>query len=340
MKPGVFPRFTWRAVARSSLWAVLLAALCLFAGRSAWAATYAADVIDGSYRDCRIIWSGDRLTVSFTVDFKSASGNVAGRTFLSRGIAIYAYDAAAKRMIPAATIVAINGTQRSNTTTVGDFTMAFAVPAYPRDHWMNAGAFTAKVSADLYMGTSNYWPAVSVQAANVTTGSWDSVLSRTGALYIGPNMSGCRTIDPTKPPPSPVTTEIKVTAPDWDLGELERGKETTRTFVTDAQRLCLAYDAKYIEYDKYLISVSNHNGVADNKFLLVNAADGSETVPYTLSFTGGGAPMALPSINGLPLTLGKSGRTCLTPTFKAWADAKIKGGDFSDALTFTITTQP
>ena len=48
--------------------------------------------------------------------------------------------------------------------------------------------------------------AVSVQAANVTTGSWDSVLSITGALYIGPNMSGCRTIDPTKPPPSPVTT--------------------------------------------------------------------------------------------------------------------------------------
>ena len=50
--------------------------------------------------------------------------------------------------------------------------------------------------------------------------------------------------------------------------------------------------------------------------------------------------MALPSINGLPLTLGKSGRTCLTPTFKIWVGATIKGGDFSDALTFTITTQP
>ena len=32
---------------------------------------------------------------------------------------------------------------------------------------MNARAFTAKVIADLYMGTSNYWPAVSVQAANM-----------------------------------------------------------------------------------------------------------------------------------------------------------------------------
>ena len=69
-------------------------------------------------------------------------------------------------------------------------------------------------------------------------------------------------------------------------GRAAAGKEATQTFATDAQRLCFAYDAKYIEYDKYLISVSSRNGVADNKFLLVSAADGSETVPYTLSFTG------------------------------------------------------
>ena len=78
------PRRRAMALATRGL-AILLAALCLFAGRSAWAATYSADVIDGSYRDCRIIWSGDRITVSFTVDFKDASGNMAGRTFLSRG---------------------------------------------------------------------------------------------------------------------------------------------------------------------------------------------------------------------------------------------------------------
>ena len=103
-------------------------------------------------------------------------------------------------------------------------------------------------------------------------------------LYRNMPTGDCRKIDP-KPPPAP-GTEITVTAPDWDLGELQRGKEATQTFATDAQRLCFAYDAKYIEYDKYLISVSSRNGVADNKFLLVSAADGSETVPYTLSFTG------------------------------------------------------
>ena len=113
-----------------------------------------------------------------------------------------------------------------------------------------------------------------------------------------------------------------------------------RTFTTDAQRLCFRYNAKYIEYDKYLISASNRNGVAEGKFLLANADDGNQKVPYTLSLAGGGAPVPLPSINGLPLTLGKSGQTCLTPTFKAWAGADVKGGDFGDVLTFTITTQP
>ena len=64
---------------------------------------------------------------------------------------------------------------------------------------------------------------------------------------------------------------------------MERGKETTRTFATDAQRLCFNYDPKYIEYDKYLISASNRNGVVGNKYLLAAKADPGETVPYALS---------------------------------------------------------
>ena len=79
-------------------------------------------------------------------------------------------------------------------------------------------------------------------------------------------------------PPSPVTTEITVSAPDWDLGSWP-GKETTRTFVTDEQRLCFAYDPKFIEFDKYLISASNRNGVAESKFLLASAENGNETTP-------------------------------------------------------------
>ena len=147
-----------------------------------------------------------------------------------------------------------------------------------------------------------------------------------GTLYVGAGVEGCRLINPTQPPPSPVMTEIKVTAPDWDLGELERGKETTRTFATDAQRLCFSYDPKYIDYDKYLISASNRNGVAGNRFQLAGLTDPGERVPYTLSLAGGGDPVALPSADGLSLTLGKSGTTCLTPTFKAWAGADVRRG--------------
>ena len=109
-------------------------------------------------------------------------------------------------------------------------------------------------------------------------------------------------------------------------GRTGAGQETTRTFATDAQRLCFSYDPKYIDYDKYLISASNRNGVAGNKFQLAGLMDPGVTVPYTLSLAGGDEPVALPSADGLPLTLGKSGRTCLTPTFKAWAGADIKGG--------------
>ena len=79
---------------------------------------------------------------------------------------------------------------------------------------------------------------------------------------------------------------------------MERGKETTRTFATDAQRLCFNYDPKYIEYDKYLISASNRNGVVGNKYLLAAKADPGETVPYALSLAGGGAPVACPARMG------------------------------------------
>ncbi|MBR8656100.1 hypothetical protein KDH83_22575 [Achromobacter sp. Marseille-Q0513] len=337
MKRRISPGFVPGAAARLGL----LAALWMCAGRSAWPQTiYSADVIDGGYRDCSMSRNGTHAVVNFTVDFKAAAGNMAGKRFLSRGISVFGYDETGKPAAPVQMFVAINGTDSSIKRLVGDFLIAHAVPAYPRANWMNSQAFTANVRLEVFADTLNNWPALGVRAANVEEGVWSPVLASAGALYIGPGTQGCQIIDPAKPPPSPVTTEIKVTAPDWDLGELERGKETTRTFAADAQRLCFRYDAKYIEYDKYLISVSNHNGVAENKFLLANTEDGSETVPYALSLAGGGAPMALPSINGLPLTLGKSGRTCLTPTFKVWAGANIKGGDFDDVLTFTITTQP
>ena len=343
MKPRIFSCLASCAVARRRLSLVVLAALWLCPEQESWAQFKYADVTNGDYRGCGAYRSGDYYNAYFTVVFKPAAGNMAGETFMSRGIGLHAYDEKGGPSVPMYMAVKINNASGNYYHVYNNFVYQMVVPSYPVAVWMNAQEFTANVQIQIEASTFEKWPAVAVRAMNVPRSGFLSgnlVLDRAGALYLGSGTQGCQLIDPAKPPPSPVTTEIKVTAPDWDLGELERGKETTRTFATDAQRLCFSYDAKYIEYDKYLISVSNRNGVADNKFLLVNAADGSETVPYTLSFTGGGAPMALPSINGLPLTLGKSGRTCLTPTFKTWVGATIKGGDFSDALTFTITTQP
>jgi hypothetical protein len=312
----------------------VLAMLWLCAGRLAWAQIPTGDVIDGGYRDCSVSWSGDKAFLDFTVDFKEATGS-----FLSRAIAVSVYDKTGKRNSPMYLDVYLNRSFNTDKTSSDSYGIAYMSSAYPRPSWGRSTAFTANVRVEAQDPSLKDWPAVAVHAANMSTISKPTYAS-IGALYVGSGTQGCRVVDPSKPPPSPVTTEIKVTAPDWDLGELERGKETTRTFATDAQRLCFSYDPKYIDYDKYLISASNRNGVAGNKFQLAGLMDPGVTVPYTLSLAGGDEPVALPSADGLPLTLGKSGRTCLTPTFKAWAGADIKGGDFSDVLTFTIVTKP
>ena len=57
------------------------------------------------------------------------------------------------------------------------------------------------------------------------------VFSSKDVLPLNMPTGDCRKIDPAKPPPAP-GTEITVTAPDWDLGELQRAAEATQTFAT------------------------------------------------------------------------------------------------------------
>lgn len=328
-----------KVILRSSILG-LLAVLWLCTGRVAWAASY-AEVIDGTYENCSLVQSGDRIAASFTVRFQAASGNIGNSLyFMSRGLAVFFFDEKGNRKRSDGTvIVTMNGMNPTNSLTEFNSNHTYYRSNVGVAHWSNAGRFTATISAEFAASELNKWPAVGFHVSNES--NLDRFYVQKGALYMAPKLGGCRLIKAGEAtPPSPVTTEITVSAPDWDLGELARGKETTRTFVTDEQRLCFAYDPKFIEFDKYLISASNRNGVAESKFLLASAENGNETIPYTLSLAGGGAPVALPSINGLPLTLSKSGRTCLTPTFKAWAGATLKSTDFSDVLTFTIVTQP
>ena len=326
---------------RNGLWRHLLTvwvvALLLCVGKTARAERY-ADVIDGSYSECGIKKLGDyALQVDFTVQFKPAAGNMAGDFFGTRGVAMFAYDATGKRTRLGASDLfyypSMNGTSSGRVVDRPDYSFTFA------DDWQISGAFTAKIRVTLRPSAFQKWPAIGVAPVNITNNGWLPVFPKIGAFYIGPDMLGCQIIDPEKPPPSPATTEITVVAPNWDLGELERGKETTR-IIPEARALCFMYDPKYIEHDKYLINAGNRHGVAANKFLLANTADDGDTIPYMLILVGSGRSTALPNINGQPLTLGNSGRTCLTPVFKAWAGSSIKGGDYSDVLTFTITTTP
>lgn len=214
-------------------------------------------------------------------------------------------------------------------------------PAIQASYGALGTAFDATFELKASKTALGIWPAVAMWPGNSMYGRREYVVDSSGVVYIGTAAHGCTLLsDPALPPPSPVSTEIKVYAPDWDLGELNRGKETVRTFTSDSERRCFRYDPTYIEFDKYLIDASNHNGVVDNRFLLIDKNGAGQTVPYSLTLTGGGAPVALPGIAASEFALAKSGVTCLTHTFRAWADAGIKDEDFSDVLTFTITTKP
>ena len=58
-------------------------------GPGGLAASY-AEVIDGTYENCSLVQSGDRIAASFTVRFQAASGNIGNSLyFMSRGLAVF-----------------------------------------------------------------------------------------------------------------------------------------------------------------------------------------------------------------------------------------------------------
>lgn len=334
-------------LARSIRWlplAALVLACLLDAGASAraWPAVWptdSADVTDaGAYSNCSYFEDATRANITVDVKFRGAAGNVAGKTFMSRGLLFHSYDAQGRlKVIAGNTSGALNGVEGNGAHTGGNYRLFHAIGS--RDPWTNANQFTAKVVITVPLALIADWPALAIYPVN-TTIDQTVVLPRAGAVYIGKGTKGCQVItDHTKPPPPAEVTEIKVSAPDWDLGELARGKETSRTFANPNEQLCFTYASKYIGFEKYLISANNRNGEDLGKYLLVNADDATQTVPYTLGLVGPRETVSLPSATPIQLTLSKDGRTCLNATFKAWASDQVKGGDFSDVLTFTITTQ-
>ena len=283
----------------ASLAALVLACL-LDAGASAraWPAVWptdSADVTDaGAYSNCSYFEDATRANITVDVKFRGAAGNVAGKTFMSRGLLFHSYDAQGRlKVIAGNTSGALNGVEGNGAHTGGNYRLFHAIGS--RDPWTNANQFTAKVVITVPLALIADWPALAIYPVN-TTIDQTVVLPRAGAVYIGKGTKGCQVItDHTKPPPPAEVTEIKVSAPDWDLGELARGKETSRTFANPNEQLCFTYASKYIGFEKYLISANNRNGEDLGKYLLVNADDATQTVPYTLGLVGPRKPCPCPA---------------------------------------------
>lgn len=160
-----------------------------------------------------------------------------------------------------------------------------------------------------------------------------------GGAYIALRSSGgCKVLDPEKPPP-PLSVDLNVTAPDWNLGELPRG-EGEKTFTTSTDQLCFAYTGADVHGKSFVINASNANGTAGNRYRLKNLSDSSQLVPYSVTLDSGAAKVTLPNAANTGLSLDGSGRTCFVPTFKTLVDAKLKEGDYSDVLQFSVVTKP
>ncbi|WZB70832.1 hypothetical protein WJ968_37730 [Achromobacter xylosoxidans] len=127
----------------------LLAVLWLCTGRVAWAASY-AEVIDGTYENCSLVQSGDRVAASFTVRFQAASGNIGNSLyFMSRGLAVFFFDEKGNRKRSDGTVaVTMNGMNPTNSLTEFNSNHTYYRSNVGVAHWSNAGRFTATISAE------------------------------------------------------------------------------------------------------------------------------------------------------------------------------------------------
>ncbi|KVT04130.1 hypothetical protein WK47_18635 [Burkholderia ubonensis] len=161
-----------------------------------------------------------------------------------------------------------------------------------------------------------------------------------GAAYIardGRNGNCMAAKEPeTSAPPLPI--QIKVSAPDWNLGELPRG-DATKTFTNSAEQLCFTYTGTAVGGKLFVINAGSANGVSGNRYRLKHVEDPTQTVPYKVTLDSGTAKLSLPNGSNTALALNSSGKTCFAPTFETSVGGRVKDGDYVDTLTFTVVTK-
>ncbi|VWC35249.1 hypothetical protein BLA13014_06510 [Burkholderia aenigmatica] len=326
-----------------------LVLLLLLLMRSACASAWVLETgpVSNGYSQCSWTDNGNgTVTLGVTIGFNQASskdvatsGNGGNAFFYSRGIQIYLYDKNGNIQSSslAASSVTMNGVKHGTAAQPGNYTIYTNLDQAP---WTDGRPFTANVTVTISKTRIGDWLGVSIRAANYTSGN--DVGEITGAAYVTTDRTGgCTYLDPTvKPPPPPPldTLVLKVTAPDWDLGELPRG-DSQKMFTDPASLLCFETmgAADGIDTVQFVIRADNQNGKVGVNYLLKNAADATQAVPYwiKLSNAATGTATMLPNDSSISVPL-IAGRNCFIPTFSTSVGNDVKGGNYSDVLTFTV----
>ncbi|RQR52309.1 hypothetical protein DIE18_32280 [Burkholderia sp. Bp9125] len=325
----------------------LISFLSVFAGSACAYNNLIYDRVISGYGACSWQDNGDGTSLlKLTINFLEGAGHTGNQPgsrgkFASRGILLYTYDKNGN-MNPssgAAKSVKMN-TAEPMAVWLGGWGFKMYWGGLPTNvagsHWMREEAFNANMEILIDNQVVSDWPALSVQAANGTYG--DAVGEITGGAYLDRfgTVSNCTVVDPVLPPPPPIG--INMIAPDWNLGELPEG-DADKVLSTSADQLCFTYAGAAVSGKAFVINASSANGVVGNRYRLKNVNDASQLVPYSVTLNSGTSSVSLPNVTNTALSLDSSGKTCFVPTFKTTVDPKLKEGDYSDVLTFTVVTK-
>ncbi|MBI0329854.1 hypothetical protein [Burkholderia plantarii] len=332
---------------RTWAWIVILA-VCQFCQPVSAQSMFKQSVVD-SYGNCTWRENGDGTkTASLIINFKAATReNLGGGTSLhSRSLMALAYDKDGKSYSNSTADGYLHATEKMNG--VGsDYGMLVTYTEWPGvidfkingrrpdDAWHNANAFSASVEITF---RGEQWRAISVTAGNVGYFLKGFSQEQTGAAYLYPDSdgSGCEVVPPIHPPKPPVT--IRMSAPDWDLGELPVDHGEKR-FTAPADQLCFSYSGLSGGGVDVVVDADSQNGVVENQYQLKALADPTQVVPYSVALNDGNTEFVLPNRARSAIQLSSSGRTCFAPTFRTYVRPLLKKGDYSDTLTFTVVTK-
>lgn len=294
------------------------------------------------YSNCSYTDNGDgTATAEVTISWKQAAGHTGNSTtaLMSRGILLYIYDRNG-RLQPSSSVVksvALGDVLYQRTYSGSQYLMY--INPFQGD-WIARDAVTS--TARVTFSTRNTWPSLGIRAGNGTAHS--DVADSQGIAYVGDKYGrSCQLgTDPTAPPEPAQDVQIKMSAPDWSLGELKRGEETRKTLAGANNQLCFTHGtSSAILRQDYILTATNDNGrSARGAYLLRHAESTSDTVPYRLHLNDGSTTVSLPNTASSVFDLNRSGKTCFTPTFVADAAKSAKSGAYSDVLTFTVVATP